>query len=232
MKILLLEDDRETSGFIVRGLKEHGHNVDLAENGLDGLAMAQEGHYDVFIFDRMVPRLDGLTLARTLRDTGIRTPILFLTALGSIEDKVSGFEAGGDDYLLKPFAFAELYARVNSLARRPPLNEVISVLEAGDLRMDLIKRSVSRGGKPIELLPTEFKLLEFLLRHVGQVVTRTMLLEGVWDFHFDPHTNLVETHISRLRSKMDKGFPVALIQTVRGAGYLIDPSGNHGDRSR
>jgi len=231
MKILLLEDDKETSGFIVRGLKEHGHNVDLAENGLDGLAMAQEGQYDVFIFDRMVPRLDGLTLARTLRETGIKTPILFLTALGSIEDKVSGFEAGGDDYLIKPFAFAELHARVNSLARRPPLNEVISVLEAGDLRMDLIKRSVTRDGKHIDLLPTEFKLLEFLLRHVGQVVTRTMLLEGVWDFHFDPHTNLVETHISRLRSKMDKEFPVALIQTVRGAGYLIDHPVNHGGRS-
>src|SRR5690554_2431009 len=139
MKILLLEDDQETACFIIRGLQEHGHNVDHAENGLDGLAMAQEGHYDVFIFDRMVPRLDGLTLARTLRDTGVRTPILFLTALGSIEDRVSGFEAGGDDYLIKPFAFAELYARINSLARRPPLSEVVSVLSAGDLRMELIK---------------------------------------------------------------------------------------------
>ena len=232
MKILLLEDDKETSDFISRGLKEHGHNVDLCENGLDGLAMAQEGQYDVFIFDRMVPRLDGLTLARTLRDTGIKTPILFLTAIGSIEDRVSGLESGGDDYLVKPFAFAELHARVNSLARRPPLNEVVSVLEAGDLRMDLIKRSVTRDGKHIELLPTEFKLLEFLLRHVGQVVTRTMLLEGVWGFHFDPHTNVVETHISRMRSKMDKGFPVALIQTVRGSGYLIDPAANHGGHSR
>jgi two-component system OmpR family response regulator len=228
MKILLLEDDKETASFITRGMKEHGHQVDCADNGLDGLAMAQEGQYDVFIFDRMVPRLDGLRLARTLRDTGIKTPILFLTALGSIEDRVSGFEAGGDDYLIKPFAFAELYARIRSLARRPPLNEVVSVLEVADLRMDLIRRSVSRGGKSIELLPTEFKLLEFLLRHVGQVVTRTMLLEGVWDFHFDPHTNLVETHISRLRSKMDKGFNTALIQTVRGAGYLIDePTSEH-----
>jgi two-component system OmpR family response regulator len=228
MKILLLEDDKETASFITRGMKEHGHQVDCADNGLDGLAMAQEGQYEVFIFDRMVPRLDGLRLARTLRDTGIKTPILFLTALGSIEDRVSGFEAGGDDYLIKPFAFAELYARIRSLARRPPLNEVVSVLEVADLRMDLIRRSVSRGGKSIELLPTEFKLLEFLLRHVGQVVTRTMLLEGVWDFHFDPHTNLVETHISRLRSKMDKGFNTALIQTVRGAGYLIDePTSEH-----
>jgi two-component system OmpR family response regulator len=169
-----------------------------------------------------VPRLDGLTLARTLRDTGVRTPILFLTALGSIEDRVSGFEAGGDDYLIKPFAFAELYARINSLARRPPLTEVVSVLAAGDLRMELIKRSVSRAGQAIELLPTEFKILEYLLRHAGQVVTRTMLLEGVWDFHFDPGTNLVETHISRLRSKVDKGFNQPLIHTIRGAGYMIE----------
>lgn len=229
MKILLLEDDQETARFIIRGLQEHGHNVDHADNGLDGLAMAQEGRYDVFIFDRMVPRLDGLALARTLRDTGIRTPILFLTALGSIEDRVSGFEAGGDDYLIKPFAFAELYARINSLARRPPLSEVVSVLTAGDLRMELIKRLVTRAGQTIELLPTEFRILEYLLRHAGQVVTRTMLLEGVWDFHFDPGTNLVETHISRLRSKVDKGFDQALIHTVRGAGYMIED--RHHDQS-
>jgi two-component system OmpR family response regulator len=226
MKILLLEDDKSTADFILRGLKEQGHNVDHSENGLDGLAMAQEGQYDVFIFDRMVPRLDGLTLARTLRDTGVRTPILFLTALGSIEDRVSGFEAGGDDYLIKPFAFAELNARINSLARRPPLSEVVSVLKAGELRMELIRRSVSRAGQAIELLPTEFKILEYLLRHAGQVVTRTMLLEGVWDFHFDPGTNLVETHISRLRSKVDKGFATPLIHTVRGAGYMIEDRQN------
>jgi len=222
MKILLLEDDQNSAEFIIRGLREHGHSIDHCDNGLDGLAMAQEGQYDVMIFDRMVPRLDGLTLARTLRGTGVTTPILFLTALGSIEDRVSGFDAGGDDYLIKPFAFAELYARVCSLAKRPPLSDVTSVLTAADLSMDLIRRSVTRDGKAIELLPTEFKLLEFLLRHVGQVVTRTMLLEGVWDFHFDPRTNLVETHISRLRSKVDKGFSKPLIQTVRGAGYMID----------
>jgi len=222
MKILLLEDDQNSAEFIIRGLKEHGHSTDHCDNGLDGLAVAQEGQYDVMIFDRMVPRLDGLTLARTLRGTGVTTPILFLTALGSIEDRVSGFDAGGDDYLVKPFAFAELYARVCSLAKRPPLSDVTSVLTAADLSMDLIRRSVSRDGKTIELLPTEFKLLEFLLRHVGQVVTRTMLLEGVWDFHFDPRTNLVETHISRLRSKVDKGFSKPLIVTVRGAGYMID----------
>ena len=222
MKFLLLEDDQDTAEFIIRGLKEHGHSTDHCDNGLDGLAMAQEGNYDVMIFDRMVPRLDGLTLARTLRDTGVATPILFLTALGSIEDRVSGFDSGGDDYLVKPFSFAELYARVCSLARRPPLSEIASVLSAADLSMDLIRRSVTRDGKTIHLLPTEFKLLEFLLRHAGQIVTRTMLLEGVWDFHFDPRTNLVETHISRLRSKIDKGFGKPLIQTVRGAGYMID----------
>ena len=222
MKILLLEDDRSTADFISRGLREQGHVVDAASNGLDGLALAQDGNYEVLILDRMVPRLDGLNLARTLRDTGINTPILFLTALGSIEDRVSGFEAGGDDYLVKPFAFAELYARVCALAKRPPLSEMITVLVAGDLRMELIRRSVSRAGKTIELLPTEFKILEFLLRHAGQVVTRTMLLEGVWDFHFDPGTNLVETHISRLRSKIDKGFGRPLIHTVRGAGYIIE----------
>ena len=222
MKFLLLEDDPDTADFIVRGLKEHGHTTDQARDGLDGLAMAREGDYDVLIFDRMVPRLDGLTLARSLRETGVRTPILFLTALGSIEDRVSGFESGGDDYLVKPFAFAELYARVNSLARRPPLSQETTVLVAGDLRMELISRQVSRGGKRIALQPTEFKLLEFLLRHAGQVVTRTMLLEGVWEFHFDPRTNLVETHISRLRGKVDKGFDTALIHTVRGAGYMVD----------
>lgn len=222
LKILLLEDDRSTSEFISRGLREHGHVVDAADNGLDGLALAQDGNYEVLILDRMVPRLDGLNLARTLRDTGISTPILFLTALGSIEDRVSGFEAGGDDYLVKPFAFAELYARVCALAKRPPLSEITTVLNVDDLRLELIKRAVSRAGKPIDLLPTEFKILEYLMRHSGQVVTRTMLLEGVWDFHFDPGTNLVETHISRLRSKIDKGFDHPLIHTVRGAGYMIE----------
>ncbi len=225
MKILLMEDDRNTADFISRGLREQGHVVDHAENGLDGLALAQEGNYEVLVLDRMVPRLDGLNLARTLRETGIKTPILFLTALGSIEDRVSGFEAGGDDYLVKPFAFAELYARVCALAKRPPLSEVTTVLTVGDLRMELIKRAVSRAGKFIDLLPTEFKILEFLLRHAGQVVTRTMLLEGVWDFHFDPGTNLVETHISRLRSKIDKGFDRPLIHTIRGAGYMLEDRG-------
>jgi two-component system OmpR family response regulator len=222
MKLLLVEDDRVTAEFVARGLKEHGHTVDLADNGLDGLALAQDGQYDVLILDRMVPRLDGLALVRMLRETGVAAPVLFLTAMGSIEDRVSGLGAGGDDYLVKPFAFAELYARVCSLARRPPLNQAPVMLGAGDLRMDLVKRQVTRAGRPIDLKPTEFKLLEFLLRHAGQVVTRTMLLEGVWDFHFDPRTNMVETHISRLRSKVDRGVPTPLIHTVRGAGYMID----------
>ena len=222
MKLLLVEDDKPTAEFVLRGLREYGHTTDLAENGLDGLAMAQDGQYDVLILDRMMPRLDGLTLVRTLRDTGVTTPVLFLTAMGSIEDRVTGLGAGGDDYLVKPFAMAELHARVCSLARRPPLSQATTVLTAGDLSMDLIKRKVTRAGQAIELQPTEFKLLEYLLRHNGQVVTRSMLLEGVWDFNFDPKTSMVETHISRLRGKVDKGFSKPLIETVRGSGYMID----------
>ena len=222
MKLMLLEDDLTSAEFIVRGLREHGHTIDHADNGLDALMLVQDGHYDVLILDRMVPRLDGLTLVRTLRETGILTPVLFLTAMGSIEDRVAGLSAGGDDYLVKPFAFAELYARVCSLARRPPISQAPVIMRVADLEMDLLKRKVSRAGQTLELQPTEFKLLEFLLRHAGQVVTRTMLLEGVWDFHFDPKTNMVETHISRLRSKVDRDFAVPLIHTVRGAGYMID----------
>ena len=224
MKLLLVEDETETISYITRGLREHGHTVDHAADGYEGLGLAQGGSYDVIILDRMIPKLDGLTLLRTLRDSGVKVPILFLTALGSIEDRVKGLEAGGDDYLVKPFAFAELHARVCSLARRPPLSDVQPVLQAGDLDMDLIKRTVMRAGRQIELQPTEFRLLEYLLRHVGRVVTRTMLLEGVWDFHFDPKTNIVDTHISRLRAKVDRGYDRELIQTVRGAGYKIDAS--------
>lgn len=222
MKLLLVEDDKATADFIIQGLKEQGHTTDHAANGLDGLMMAQDGHYDVLILDRMLPRLDGLTLLRTLRDAGDHTPAIILSAMGSIDDKVTGLGAGAEDYLIKPFAFAELYARICALARRPPIRQIETILRAGDLQMDLIKRQVIRAGKVIDLQPTEFKLLEFLLRHRGQVVTRTMLLEGVWDFHFDPKTNIVETHISRLRGKVDKDFPTSLIQTVRGAGYKID----------
>lgn len=221
MKILIIEDDAETAAYIERGLKEHGHAVDIARNGHEGLMLAPEGGYDVMIIDRMLPKLDGLALLKTLREGGLRTPALFLTALGSIEDRVKGLESGGDDYLVKPFAFAELYARVQSLARRPPLADTTSILHIADLELDLIRRTATRAGQSIDLQPTEFRLLEYLMRHEGKVVTRTMLLEAVWDFHFDPKTNIVETHISRLRSKIDRGFEHELIQTVRGAGYKL-----------
>lgn len=218
MKILLIEDDEETAAYITRGLREHGHVIDHASNGRDGLFLASAGEHDVLIVDRMLPAMDGLGLVRTLRGAGVRTPVLFLTALGGVGDRVRGLDAGGDDYLAKPFAFAELLARVNALARRPPLVEVQTVLRVADLEIDLLKRSVRRGGARIELQPREFQLLEHLMRHAGRVVTRTMLLESVWDFHFDPKTNIVETHISRLRGKL--GAP-ELIHTVRGAGYVM-----------
>lgn len=218
MKILLIEDDEETAAYITRGLRENGHVIDHAANGRDGLFLASAGEHDVLIVDRMLPAMDGLGLVRTLRGAGVRTPVLFLTALGGVGDRVRGLDAGGDDYLAKPFAFAELLARVNALARRPPLVEVQTVLRVADLEIDLLKRSVRRGGARIELQPREFQLLEHLMRHAGRVVTRTMLLESVWDFHFDPKTNIVETHISRLRGKL--GAP-ELIHTVRGAGYIM-----------
>jgi two-component system OmpR family response regulator len=221
MKVLLIEDDRETSAYLARGLREQGHVVDLAATGRDGLFLATDGGHDVLIVDRMLPGLDGIGLVQTLRQTGVKAPVLFLTALGGVGDRVRGLEAGGDDYLVKPFAFAELLARVNALARRPPLTDRPTVLRAGDLEMDLLKRTVFRGGKPVELQPREFQLLEFLMRNADRVVTRTMLLESVWDFHFEPKTNIVETHISRLRSKLSQRGGPELIFTVRGAGYAL-----------
>src|SRR6266851_8964471 len=221
MKVLLIEDDVKTSAFVKRGLAEHGHVVDTAASGRDGLFLAAGAHYDVMIVDRMLPGLDGLGIVKTIRGAGVHTPVLFLTTMGGIDDRVAGLEAGGDDYLVKPFAFAELLARVNALARRPPLGMVETVLRVADLEIDLIKRSVTRAGQRMELQPQEFKLLEYLMRHAGRVVTRTMLLENVWEFHFDPQTNVVETHISRLRSKVDRGFAAELIRTVRGAGYCL-----------
>ena len=220
MKILLVEDDKQTADYIAKGLREHGHVVDHADNGRDGLYLATGEKYDVMIVDRMLPAMDGLSLVKAARASNVRTPVLFLTTMGGIDDRVTGLEAGGDDYLVKPFAFAELLARVGALARRPPIVAATS-LSAGDLEMDLLARTVTRAGKRIELLAQEFKILEYLLRHAGEVVTRTMLLEKVWDFHFDPKTNIVETHISRLRSKIDKGFDKPLLHTVRGAGYVI-----------
>lgn len=221
MKLLLIEDDQETARFIIEGLREAGHTVDHAGNGRDGLFMAAGEGYDVMVVDRMLPGLDGLGIVKTIRAAAIKTPVLFLTTLTGIDDRVEGLEAGADDYLAKPFAFAELLARINALARRPPIAQIETVLRVADLELDLLKRNVSRAGRRIELQPQEFKLLEYLMRHAGRVVTRTMLLENVWEFHFDPQTNVVETHISRLRGKVDRGFKAELIHTIRGAGYSI-----------
>lgn len=221
MKVLLIEDDAETARYIVNGLTEQGLVVDHADNGRDGLVLAAGEPYDVMILDRMLPGLDGLGILKTIRSAGVRTPVLLLTAMSGVDDRVEGLEAGGDDYLVKPFAFSELLARVHALARRPHATMEETILKAGDLEMDLIRREVKRGGKTIDLQPTEFRLLEYLMRNAGRVVTRTMLLQKVWDFHFDPATNVVETHISRLRAKIDKPFDTPLIRTVRGAGYSL-----------
>ena len=221
MKILVIEDDAETAAFIANGLKEHGHVIDLAVTGRDGLYMATFEPFDMMIVDRMLPGIDGLDIVRTIRSNGIKTPVLFLTTLSGVHDRVEGLDAGGDDYLSKPFAFSELVARINALARRPPIDTIKPVLRVADLTLDLIKRTLVRAGQSIELQPREFRLLEYLMRHSDEVLTRTMLLEHVWEFHFDPHTNVVETHISRLRAKVDRPFEVALIHTVRGSGYSI-----------
>lgn len=221
MKILVIEDDAQTADYIAHGLREQGHPVEVAATGQDGLYLAATESYDVIIVDRMLPGLDGLGIVKAARAAGVKTPVLFLTALGGVDDRVEGLEAGGDDYLLKPFAFSELLARVHALSRRPPLSAEATVLAVSDLEMDLVRRRVRRRGRDIELQPREFKLLEVLMRNAGRVVTRTMLLERVWDFHFDPKTNVVETHISRLRTKVDKPFDEDLIHTVRGSGYSL-----------
>jgi two-component system, OmpR family, response regulator len=222
MKILVIEDDNDTANYIVKGLAQQGHVVDRAPDGRDGLFLAAGEKYDVLIVDRMLPGLGGLAIVKTIRSAGVNTPVLFLTAVDGIGDRVEGLEAGGDDYLVKPFAFAELAARVNALGRRPALVDASTTLCVGDLQMNLLRRTVRRGEQAIELQPREFRLLEYLMRHPGQLVTRTMLLEHVWDFHFDPHTTVVETHISRLRSKLDqKQNDRSLIETVRGAGYRL-----------
>ncbi|HEY3643271.1 MAG TPA: response regulator transcription factor [Xanthobacteraceae bacterium] len=220
MKVLLIEDDVKTAAYVKRGLEEHGHVVDSAGNGRDGLFLAAGEGYDVMIVDRMLPGLDGLGIVKAARAAGVTTPVLFLTTMGGIEDRVEGLEVG-DDYLVKPFAFAELMARINALARRPAIAQVPTVLRVADLEMDLIGRKVRRAGREIELQPREFRLLEYLMRNAGRVLTRTMLLEHVWEFHFEPRTNIVETHISRLRAKIDRGFDAELLETVRGSGYLL-----------
>ncbi|MFD1913049.1 winged helix-turn-helix domain-containing protein [Halodurantibacterium flavum] len=222
MQILLVEDDATIADYVIDGLRREGHGVDHLSDGRDALAQAARGEYDALVVDRMLPGLDGLSLIKALRAARVVTPAIFLTAMGGVDDRIEGLRAGGDDYLVKPFALGELSARLDALARRPALRQDESVLQAGDLTMDLIRRRVTRAGQEIELLPREFALLEHLLRRKGRVQTRTMLLEGVWDLHFDPQTNVVETHISRLRAKVDKPFATELIRTVRGAGYRID----------
>jgi two-component system OmpR family response regulator len=220
MKILLVEDDAETAAYVAGGLCEYGHVVDHAATGPDGLQLATGHPHDVLIIDRMLPGLDGLAIVKAVRSAGLRAPILLLTTMGGIDDRVEGLESGADDYLVKPFAFAELLARTNALARRP-INTVETILRVADLEMDLVKRTVTRGARRIVLQPREFQLLEYLMRNAGRVVTRTMLLEHVWDFHFDPTTNIVETHMSRLRGKIDRDFSVELIHTIRGSGYSL-----------
>ena len=223
MRILIVEDDREAAEAMERGLAEAGFACVRAADGVEGLDAARADAFDVMIVDRMMPRMDGVALVENLRREGNATPVLFLSALGEVGDRVTGLQAGGDDYLVKPYAFAELIARVEALARRRETGSVQTLLRVGDLEMDLIARAVRRQGKDIDLQPREFQLLEFLMRHAGQSVTRTMLLEKVWEYHFDPQTNVIDVHVSRLRSKIDKGFDRAMLQTVRGAGYRLDP---------
>jgi two-component system OmpR family response regulator len=221
--LLLIEDDHEAAQFLLKGLRESGYTVDHAADGRDGLFRATEGQFDLIITDRMLPHMDGLALVKFLREQGIRAPVLVLSALGTVDDRVLGLKAGGDDYLTKPFAFSELLARIEALLRRSATSSIApqTRLKVADLDMDLLSRRVTRAGREVELTAREFKLLEFLLRHAGQVVTRTMLLEGVWDLQFDPQTNLIDVHMSRLRQAVDRGFAKPLIHTVRGAGYVV-----------
>lgn len=223
MKLLVVEDDVRNLDYIRKGFQEMGHTVDCATTGAEAMVMAGDKSHDAIVLDRMLPDYDGLNLLKALRALGLETPVILLTAMGSLEDRVKGLESGADDYLVKPFSFAELNARVMSITRRTRQGSSSSVLEVRDVRIDLITREVRRGDVVIDLMPTEFKLLEFFLRHPGQVITKTMLLESVWGFHFDPKTNIVETHVSRLRSKIDKRFGEEFILTVRGAGYKIEP---------
>ena len=221
MRVLVIEDDEDVATFLTKGLSEAGHAVDLARDGMNGEERALTGGYDVIIVDRMLPGKDGLAIVGSVRAAGDKTPVLILSALGAVDDRVKGLRAGGDDYLTKPFAFAELVARVDALARRSTPEESETRYVVGDLVLDRLTRRVTRGTQVIALQPREFRLLEYLMKHAGQVVTRTMLLEGVWDYHFDPQTNVIDVHISRLRGKIDKDFDVQLLHTVRGAGYAI-----------
>ncbi len=223
MRILIIEDDVEAAEAMVRGLSDNGYDCTHAADGELGLAAAQKRDFDVLIVDRMMPKMNGVQVVETLRREGDATPVLFLSALGEVGDRVDGLKAGADDYLVKPYAFPELIARVEALSRRRETGAVATTLKVGDLEMNLIARTVHRGETEIDLQPREFQLLEFMMRHAGQSVTRTMLLEKVWEYHFDPQTNVIDVHISRLRSKIDKGFDRQMLQTVRGAGYRLDP---------
>jgi two-component system OmpR family response regulator len=224
MRVLIIEDDPEVARYLVKGLKESGYVADHAATGDHGLVMAMGDSYAALVVDRMLPGLDGLTLIERLRQAGKGTPVLILSALSDVDQRVRGLRSGGDDYLTKPFAFTELLARLEALLRRGQSTAPQTVLKVGDLEMDLLSRTVRRAGQTIDLQPREFRLLEYLMRHAGHVVTRTMLLEGVWDYHFDPQTNVIDVHISRLRQKIDKGFDKPLIHTVRGAGYSLRPT--------
>jgi two-component system OmpR family response regulator len=222
MKVLLVEDSETVASFVRKGLEEEGHVVDHADNGRDGLFLASTEQYDALVLDRMLPGgVDGLGIIEALRKTGNKTPVLILSALADVQERIAGLRAGGDDYLTKPFAFGELAARLDALVRRSQAVDFQRVVVVGDLRMDLLSRKVTRGDKLIQLQPREFKLLELLMRHAGQVVTRTMLLENVWNYHFDPQTNVIDTHISNLRHKIDAGFDRPLLKTVRGSGYRL-----------
>jgi two-component system OmpR family response regulator len=222
MKLLLIEDDRKAADYVANGLRESGYSVDHAVDGAEGLTLALAGRYDVIVADRMLPYMDGLAVVQALRAQGVTTPILILSALAKVDDRVKGLRAGGDDYLTKPYAFEELLARLEVLLRRNPATDTVTRLKVDDLELDLLSRKVTRAGKPVDLTAREFRLLEYLLRHAGQVVTRTMLLENVWDMHFDPQTNVIDVHISRLRQAVDKGAARPLIHTVRGAGYVVE----------
>ena len=221
MRLLVVEDDREAAEYLKKALREAGHVAEIAGDGEAGLALALDGDFDVLVVDRMLPKRDGLSLVAELREKGRATPVLILSALGQVDDRVTGLRAGGDDYLSKPYSFSELLARIEALARRGAPQAADTVYQVADLELDRLAHSVTRAGKEIPLQPREFRLLEYLMRHAGQVVTRTMLLENVWDYHFDPQTNVIDVHVSRLRSKIDKGFDKALLHTIRGAGYMI-----------
>ena len=222
MRILIVEDDAELGESVALGLREHGYAVDLEVDGLAGLELARGASYQVIVLDRMLPGLDGLSVVRRLRGAGVETPVIYLTSMSGIDDRVHGLDAGGDDYLVKPFDFTELLARVRALARRPPAGQSVPLrLSCAGLELDLLGRSVTRDGRPLELLPQEFRLLEYLVRNANRVVTRAMLLENVWDIHFDPQTSVVESHVSRLRSKLNRAGDTDLIQTVRGVGYKL-----------